>query len=283
MSATDTVEIGPCVGGCGAEGPVPWGQNNRMITGVFGTIDRTAQVLETLTPPLTIRPDVTRRRLMPKSIPILSESAISRFWSRVDIRDPQECWEWQGACWASGYGQFKVKKQRYRAHRVAFVIAGGELGQGTVVRHRCDNRRCVNPSHLEPGTHEDNMADMQKRGRASHGTRHARSRFSEDDVIAMRSAYSYGEPVAEIAARFGVGPAVLNNLLFHAWKHLPIPDRRQRARGERAGCSKLTPEKVRAIRALLSKGVGVKAIAEQFGVRYQSIQAIRDGRTWLHV
>ena len=90
-------------------------------------------------------------------------SVTVRFWKRVGIGAPTECWEWQGSGRTDGYGQFFALK-RYRAtHRFSFYIAN--LYYPPVVRHKCDNRKCVNPHHLEGGTQSDNMKDAVKRGR----------------------------------------------------------------------------------------------------------------------
>lgn len=47
----------------------------------------------------------------------------------------------------------------WKAHRVAFVLAGRTLEPGEVVRHLCNTPGCVNPQHLAAGTQRQNIAD----------------------------------------------------------------------------------------------------------------------------
>src|SRR4051794_37571112 len=96
-----------------------------------------------------------------------------RFWAKVPDRPEGECWEWQGAREARGYGKFVIDGRRghqktLKAHRVSYTIHKGPIPPGQVVRHLCDNPCCVAPHHLELGTQGDNVHDCETRGRAYH-------------------------------------------------------------------------------------------------------------------
>lgn len=86
-----------------------------------------------------------------------------RFWLKVTIGLPDECWEWQGSRRGDSYGQLYVKHKHRAAHRFSFFLAN--CYYPPVVRHKCDNRVCVNPHHLEGGTQTENMRDVVERGR----------------------------------------------------------------------------------------------------------------------
>lgn len=71
-----------------------------------------------------------------------------RFWRNV-AKSTDGCWEWTGYIAPSGYGQFKAGRTLW-AHRCAYVLSLGVVGDGLYLDHLCRNRRCVNPAHLEP-------------------------------------------------------------------------------------------------------------------------------------
>lgn len=85
------------------------------------------------------------------------------FSSRVETAD-NGCVLWVAGVHKVGYGALYVKKwgDTY-AHRWSYKYHHGDIPKGKVVRHKCDNKLCVNPDHLELGNQQDNIDDMWKR------------------------------------------------------------------------------------------------------------------------
>lgn len=65
-------------------------------------------------------------------------------------------------------------------------------GSGNVVRHTCDNWRCIEPTHLEVGTQADNIADRDARGRTRRGEQHYAAKLSDEIVCRIRGEYQRG-------------------------------------------------------------------------------------------
>ena len=94
---------------------------------------------------------------------VFSEATLKRFWSKVDKRGLDECWEWQGRIGTDGYGQVQIRPKKYGTHRLSLIIATQENRIGMNCLHSCDNRKCVNPNHLRWGTQKENMLDVVAR------------------------------------------------------------------------------------------------------------------------
>lgn len=75
------------------------------------------------------------------------------------------CWYWFGDKNHCGYGTIRYGGRMAMAHRLAWINRFGDIPDGMLVLHKCDNRKCVNPEHLFIGTQEDNMKDMKSKGR----------------------------------------------------------------------------------------------------------------------
>lgn len=85
---------------------------------------------------------------------------INSFNKKIEKTDT--CWLWTAST-TKGYGSFKYKNIR-TAHRFSFFVHKGEIENGKLICHTCDNPKCVNPDHLYAGTVFDNANDRKQRG-----------------------------------------------------------------------------------------------------------------------
>jgi hypothetical protein len=115
-----------------------------------------------------------------------------RFWSKVDRRGSGECWPWTASCDLYGYGRIWAgdgSETVLKAHRVAWELAAGEpVPAGLWVLHSCDNPVCVNPAHLWLGTHDDNMRDMNEKGRQAcqRGEKNSSAKLNPEAIKVLR-------------------------------------------------------------------------------------------------
>lgn len=86
------------------------------------------------------------------------------FFSRISVED-NGCWNWTGVVSCNGYGVSSLLGE-HRAHRISYRLHYGNITKGNVIMHKCDNRLCCNPEHLQQGTHQENMTDMKDKQRA---------------------------------------------------------------------------------------------------------------------
>lgn len=83
--------------------------------------------------------------------------ASERFWHNVHHEALTGCWLWGGYLSDDGYSKFFLAKKYRFGHRVSYLVHVGEIPIGLVIDHKCRNRSCVNPDHLEPVTNDENM------------------------------------------------------------------------------------------------------------------------------
>ena len=94
-----------------------------------------------------------------------SKNTIEDLWKRIDIKGPNDCWEWQGYKLQFGHGNVTWSGKVKKVHRLIFEAANGAIPKGLWVLHSCDNPPCCNPKHLHLGTAADNMRECVERGR----------------------------------------------------------------------------------------------------------------------
>lgn len=154
--------------------------------------------------------------------PFVARPAGPRFWDKVAVGRPEECWPWKAAFLRSGYGRFVLTVgATVRAHRFAWELTNGPIPDGLVVMHACDNPPCVNPGHLRIGTQADNMGDRAQKGRAPRGERHWRASLTVESVEKILSMLSDGAMGRDVASAFGISQSTVSQIRHgQRWKHL---------------------------------------------------------------
>jgi hypothetical protein len=154
-----------------------------------------------------------------------------RFWSNVNIKKPDDCWEWQSGMFSNGYGQFRVGKKKFKAHRFSYLLHNNILPKGKIICHRCDNPKCCNPKHLFAGTHKDNADDRDAKGRGAYknckpqpGMKNGSSKLRPNQVLTAIMLMDSGLHTTTIARAFGISNSQARNIKYgRSWKCLQIP------------------------------------------------------------
>lgn len=138
-----------------------------------------------------------------------------RFWGHVD--KTEACWLWT-ASRCDGYGQFGVNGKMRKAHHLSWLLTNHIIPEGNVLRHKCRNRHCVNPEHLETGTKAENAADMIRDGTSLRGTKNHKAKLTEEQVREIR--VRAGESQKALAEEYGVSAFAISAIIHRkvwAW------------------------------------------------------------------
>lgn len=152
-----------------------------------------------------------------------------RFWAKVDTSG--DCWLWTAARMPKGYGLlwYAPERRTIMAHRVAWIIAYGEIPDGMEVLHRCDNPPCVRLDHLFLGTQADNVQDMLGKGRgyldgphqAARGSQHGQAKVTEAQVVEIRTKRAAGVHWDALRGQYGLSETSLANIVKRkTWQHV---------------------------------------------------------------
>lgn len=139
-----------------------------------------------------------------------------RFWSKVDIKEENDCWEWQAFRDKCGYGQFGIKYQIEKSHRISYLLINEAIPEGMNILHKCDNPPCCNPIHLFAGTQFDNIKNMASKGRNSC------LKLNDEDVLEIVKLIEETTLTQQqIADKFGVNHRLISSIQNGvAWRHL---------------------------------------------------------------
>ena len=211
-----------------------------------------------------------------------TDDEIIRFLKKVAKQKPffqgddenSPCWNWIGAVDTSTngkkYGRFSFEKRAVPAHRFAFYIEHG-IDPPYELDHKCKNTLCVNPRHLQPISHAENMrqtSPVKKRtcvnGHAyteeNTGRNSTTGRRFCKECARERDRKRYQAKYQRDKERDGrTEPVIMRDFARD-----PILDW----------------DKVREIRSLHQQGSAIRVIARQFNVSPANIRSIVNYRTW---
>lgn len=161
---------------------------------------------------------------------IFNDEQIKRFWSNVDIKGEDECWNWKLSKGINhGYGKVSILRYNFLAHRLSYFLTYGDIpkddsSKGTLfVCHKCDNKICCNPKHLFLGNTQDNMNDMKLKNRSSskYGEDNLKHKLTEQQVFDIRQKYSNGLSQKDLSIEYEVQISTISRIVnYKRWTHI---------------------------------------------------------------
>lgn len=99
------------------------------------------------------------------------------------------CWECVShAKDRAGYPVVTRNGKFHRMSRYIYECEKGEIPDGMIILHSCDNPECINPAHLSAGTPADNSNDMVKKGRQAKGEKRKPETFLRGNRMRIRQS-----------------------------------------------------------------------------------------------
>lgn len=151
-----------------------------------------------------------------------NKSKEEKFWEKIEIKGPDDCWTWKNGKTSKGYGTTWYEGKTWIASRLAWVLTNGCISNDLYILHKCDNPPCCNPNHLYEGTAANNMIDMKNKHRSTAGERHGRAKLTNKDVVEIRNLYVKRKVTLDDSAKkFGIGITQVRRILkYERWGHI---------------------------------------------------------------
>lgn len=206
---------------------------------------------------------------------VRTEEELKEYLLSNVIENHEGCWLWRLSCFARGYGQQKHANKNWTTHRLSYHLFVGEIPEEMIVRHRCGNRLCCNPLHLETGTNKDNYNDSVKHDTNAkwvfdqEGSKNPKALFTELEVYYIRSKfYSEQLSIKDLCDKFSCGrwaiDKVINGSNYSCYQEIPALDWKDLDKITHFGF--LTRKGYRLGRELVEKGYKLIQIQRELGI-----------------
>lgn len=133
----------------------------------------------------------------------------SRFWDKVTKTDT--CWLWNASKNSDGYGNFWNGSSIVRAHKYSWLLANNIIPENHVIRHKCKNKHCINPEHLETGTQKENSLDRLRDDTSARGSNNPNCKLTINQVREIRARHS--EKRCDLAKEYGIGKTTVSGII----------------------------------------------------------------------
>ena len=213
------------------------------------------------------------------------ESVKRRFEMKFIKGNPNECWEWLASRNNNGYGKMAVdNKGKFEyAHRISYKLYKGDVPDGKVVMHSCNNKGCVNPNHLSVGTYSENGLNAAKDGLMKNrayvsGERSGSAKYTDAQIAKALGLLKQGISLSDVANSTGISYSHLSKLRLGKTRQTKQKSPTGKAYSittlsQGVGDSRklITFEMGQQIIEMIGQGMTQKQVAEALGLRTSSV------------
>lgn len=112
-----------------------------------------------------------------------------------------------------GYPLIRRNGKTIKESIYVYIQHYGHIEDGMVIKHKCDNKLCIEITHLEEGTYSSNTREAVERGLIKTGERSGLAYLLNNDILVIKDRYAKGESQTSLALEYGVSQSHLSKVI----------------------------------------------------------------------